>query len=259
MTVPGGEEYPRVPPQQYTLRITRRCRDDLRVPRVGGANLQGAEDGTPWSAIVAKFRNQRSISVESTEGSLRDVGRPDIYALHGPDGARACTWFDQNEQVCWMLAFTPEHDYALFEGRANVGELLPSVDDYVELELEREADSFEERVLPGVRHLAETAIAAPGTEHKGSVGDLVRLTVTACAAASVTPGRFDLYVAVVVPPEDGAESFANWPGSQLAADLADCFNGGGYQWTGTMLTPDGPRDIDYTSELVFVVPDVPEI
>lgn len=44
--------------------------------------------------IVEKFRELRAAAPTGTQGSMRNVGRHDIYSLHGRDGQRACTWFE---------------------------------------------------------------------------------------------------------------------------------------------------------------------
>lgn len=49
------------------------------------------------------------------------MGRPDIISLHTAAGGRAATWYDPDNAVVWLLGFTPEHDYTVFEQRAAAG------------------------------------------------------------------------------------------------------------------------------------------
>ena len=109
------------------------------------------------------------------------MGQGDVHPLHGPAGARAATWFDSQNEVCWFLGFSPAHDYGLFEARAEARELLPSEDDETLLELEQEEHDFELRLGPGLVKLVDTAIKSPGNPARGTVGALMRVEVSAIA------------------------------------------------------------------------------
>jgi hypothetical protein len=111
--------------RSYQLRFTHRALDDLRCPGLVPSDLEGVQAATPWPGIVHDFREQRGDSPETTGGALANMGRGDIYPLHGPAGGRAATWYDEQSEVCWFLGFTPAHDYAALETRAANDDLLP--------------------------------------------------------------------------------------------------------------------------------------
>jgi hypothetical protein len=134
--------------------------------------------------MVGEFRDQRTRNPRSIGGQLHSVGRGDIDPLHGTDGIRAATWFDEKSGVCWFLALTPEHDYKLMEARAASQQLLSDEDDEVILEVEREELDFELRVRTGVRRLTGEAVAHPKQPWMGH--DMRWVEFSAGAATSHT-------------------------------------------------------------------------
>ena len=114
----------------YELRFTLRALADLSVSGdVSPADIDEIIRSTRYRSLVAKFVELRHRNPNGTEAPMRNVGRPDIYSLHGRDGVRACTWFDTANGVCWFLGCVDQHDYGAFEARAASGDLLPSVID----------------------------------------------------------------------------------------------------------------------------------
>jgi len=188
---------------------------------------------------------------------MRDVGRPDVYSLHGQDGDRACTWYDDAAVVCWFPRVGAQHDDTEFENRAVNQELLPDEDDYTVLEVERENLDFDHRIGPGIRQMVGEAIEPPNTPVRRTVGDLLALDVTVEVVPVDDEVMADLYITVGVPPLDDPPE--GWPGRDLpiflaelatqlpADDLVLAFPA---ELPGTDRTA---RPIDFSSELAVVV------
>jgi hypothetical protein len=208
----------------YELRFTRTALDDLGCPAdIAPGDIDAIEATTRVKRVVAKFRELRADVPTGTQAPMRDVGRPDVYALHGPDGDRACTWFDDEAAVCWFLGWVPQHDYAEFEDRAANGDLLPNEDDYTVLEVERENLDFDQRIGPGIRRMVDEALDHPGASVRRTVGDLLALDVSVEAVPLDDTTVVDLYISVGVPPLD--EPPAGWPGRELPTRLAELATG----------------------------------
>ena len=254
-----AEDYPPVPDPStfWELRFTARALDDLKAPKAEPGDMPAVRTATTWSGIVDEFTTQRSLSPHSTQGTLHSVGRGDIAALHGGAGGRACTWFDANDGVCWLLGFTPAHNYDLFETRAGYGELMPSEDDEVALELARENREFDTRVRPGAETLARQAMAEPGTCKRGTTGgDLLRMEVSTEMVVIGGTTMCDLYVAIKLPLSETRTAVPGWPGDQLGTELAGLLRGD-LDHTGDM--PDGAggfRAIDHQNEMVLKICNV---
>ena len=177
---------------QYELRVTHRARADLGAKACPARELTQIEHATKWPAIVKKFGKQRALDPNGTEDPLHSMDCPDVYGLHGPDGQRAATWYDQTHQVVWLLGFTPEHDYTLLEERAVNDELLPDAHDYQELFDDRDAPVSLADVIMGAVKLAEVAMAEPGALAYGTAGGVLKME------ARVVGGK--LHVRLVMPP-----------------------------------------------------------
>lgn len=212
--------YPPVGPA-YELRFTRRALGDLRCEHLAPGDLKSIQSATPWPAVVRDFREQRGESPATTGGALARMGRGDIYPLHGPHGGRAATWFDPDAGVCWFLGYSPEHDDTVLEARAANGELLPDEDDETLLELEREELDFELRVRPGLQQLVMTALEQPRCPARGTVGQLLRLEVTAVVVPVDAEALVDLTLTLRLPPIQGSPAPPGWPGSMLLQRIAE--------------------------------------
>jgi len=250
--------WPPVPDGQYELRSTRAAMGDLGVPgRVAAGDLDAVAATTRWPAIVEKFREQRALDPGGTEGPMHSVGRGDVFSLHGPDGQRACTWYDRDAGVVWLLAFTAEHDYVLFEDRAKDGALLPTEDDYVELVVFRQEREFEEVVAPGVRELVTSAVNS-GAPARGSIGGgLLRLEVVAEVVRVDGVGIGDVYLSVALPLDDARNDLRDWPGADLLQRLADATGlAGTLDYPSKVPDSMGTRPVRRDEELVVALRDV---
>ncbi len=220
----SGEQYPPVG-VAYELRFTSRALDDLGVDvDVAPNDFETILAKTHDRDIVEKFRGQRSEEPTGTQAPMRNVGRPDIFSLHGRVGQRACTWFDAAASVCWLLGVVSEHDYNEFEVRAANGELLPSLDDITIFEIEN--GEFDKLITPGLHTLIERALANEGEPCRGLVGGLLKLEVSITAVQLPGTRLVDLFVSVQMPPlAKGVATPDNWPGGALVEHIAELATG----------------------------------
>lgn len=235
----SGEQYPPVE-VAYELRLTSRALDDLGVRAdVAPSDFDTILAKTRDRDIVEKFRELRADTPTGTQGSMRNVGRHDIYSLHGRDGQRACTWFEARTSVCWLLGIVGEHNYAELELRAVNGELLPSVDDVAAVELER--NDFDALICPGLLVLIEQALADEGEPVRGTVGGLLRLEVAVTAVHLPGTRLVDLFISVRMPPLARGVPPGGWPGGALVERIAELATGAPFE--------------ELTCEVPFQLPD----
>ena len=155
---------------------------------------------SPYGWIIHLFASKYSISPRGTGVPIGNVKRPDVIALHGPRSGRAATWYDEENGVCWLIAFSPEHDYSLFEERAAAGELLPSTDDYTVLFFERDTADFDRLFGPAVREMLKAATTMPGTPHRRTVRSQLEIEITVIDETFDSQTLHDVYLSVRVPP-----------------------------------------------------------
>lgn len=159
---------------------------------------------------------------------MRNVGRPDIYSLHGRRGVRAATWYDSETEVCWLLGVVKQHNYAEFEARAANNELLPDEDDYAVFF--QESQSFDGLVQQGVQKMLAAAIAAPQFPQRAALGGLVKTEVTVVLEWIDFSQIADIFIAVRLPPlpRHSAEP-SGWPGKHLVERLAELALGADFE------------------------------
>lgn len=204
----------------YELRLTRRALHDLGCDaETAPGDLTDIADQAEQGVLVNKFASLRRNVPTGTDGPMHNVGRPDIYSLHGFNGDRACTWYDADEEVCWLLGWVAQHDYIEFETRAANSELLPDEDDYIVLEVEREELEFAHQIAPGVRKMLAKALVAPGQPVRHTVGELLQLEVSVLAEPVGEDQLIDVFLTVRVPPIKDPPP--GWPGRELPTRLAE--------------------------------------
>ncbi|MGH3733523.1 MAG: hypothetical protein ACRDVC_09155 [Acidimicrobiales bacterium] len=196
------------------------------------------------------------MSPVSSGGQLHRVGRGDIAPLHARAGGRACTWFDRETNVCWFLGFTPEHDYELFETRARTGDLLPSEEDEHQWELAREEMDFRTRVREGLRELVAEGIEHPLVPQRGTVGDILRIEITAVVVEIDALALADVYLCVALPI-DHSMALHGWPGKELLERLASLVSESSEVEVPTVIpTLSGQRPVNRGNEVAVVVRNV---
>lgn len=201
----GSEDWPDPLAEEYELRVTRHARDDLRVSDHGAADLLQMQRASPWGHIVEKFASLRSRDPGGTEAPLSKVHRGDIFKLDGRGGERAVTWHDTKRGAVWFLAFTAEHDYDLMVRRAatpntrglgSPNQLMPSVEDYEELDDDRGDTWTLQRAIEALQALVEDARAHAGVIRRGFLAGVVR----AEALVVITGTSQRLHLRFHVPP-----------------------------------------------------------
>lgn len=242
----------------YTLRLTLRALHDLRVKGAAPDDFEDIRQKSIDRDIVSKFLKLRIVAPTGTEGPMRNVGRPDIYSLHGRDGIRAATWHDDEFGICWLLGVVKEHDYASIEERSKNGELLPTEDDYA-IYFEQ-TPSFEELVTVDLHAVVSEALMSPFTPQEATLGGLVRTFVAAVAEQLNGSHIADLFIGVLLPPlPRGVARPIDWPGSALLERLAELATGIEFEEldvAAPIQVPNGPthwRDVNPRREMVIVV------
>ncbi len=141
--------------------------DDLQLSK----NLlkSDARDFKNAHPAVKKFVKMRSVDPAGGEPTHGPYKRGLIRSLH-VGSARAVTTWDDQEDVCWLLAFNdyhrngePDDAYNLFNGLYSDDKLLPTEDDY-DAFFEDDDDDFFERFATTAAELLERARANPGKE-----------------------------------------------------------------------------------------------
>lgn len=242
----------------YTLRLTLRALHDLGVKDGAPDDFDDIRQKSVDRDIVSKFIKLRTVTPTGTEGPMRNVGRPDIYSLHGRDGIRAATWHDDEFGICWLLGVVREHDYASIEERSNNGELLPTEDDYA-IYFEQ-TPSFEELATVELHAVVSAALLSPLTPQEATLGGLVRTFVAAVAEQLNGSHIADLFIGVLLPPlPRGRARPTDWPGSALLERLAELATGIEFEELDVAVPiqiPNGPtqwRDVNPKREMVIVV------
>jgi hypothetical protein len=206
----------------YDLRFTLRALRDLGVREgVAPGDLDDVRKATRQKDVVDKFKELRRSSPNGTESPMYNVGRHDIYALHDRDGARACTWYDEEAEVCWFLGYCTQHKYEVLEARAINGELLPSLEDLTILEEEKRNHTT--LLEPGIKKLVADAWRTPGDPQRGLVGGLLRLEVSIVVMPVDNDTEIgDLFLTLKLPPVNKGKPTPNdWPGSRLLERLVE--------------------------------------
>lgn len=107
-----------------------------------------------------------------------------IYSLH-VGTHRAATWYDQHEQVVWLLGVGKHHDYDHLRRLAEQDRLLPTNDDYERLEAEVPPEAFAAALFADVEELVRAAQQQPDRIVVGSVAQ--RIPVRLCIETGGSP------------------------------------------------------------------------
>jgi hypothetical protein len=185
----------------WQLAVTRRClEEDLRVDPSG--SWQDYVDRYP---ILAAFRDRRGALPEGEE-VIQQVRRvlpvPPVFSLHSGDD-RAGTWFDEEDNVVWLLGVGRNHDYDHLEDLARRQRLLPTLEDYDQLEAQVPSPAEFDELAVEARRLRQKAMAVQGRIVHGKLSDWLR--VRACYELGEPPVltvaiNLELDERAIVPP-----------------------------------------------------------
>lgn len=218
-------EFPPLKLGAFELRLTARALEDLGCPRTfSRTDLDGVEESSPHGWIMRLFRSKYRDSATGTDNPIHGVGRPDIYPCHGPMGGRAVTWFDEEEAICWLLGFTPEHDFTLFEGRAASGELLPDAHDYEVLIVERGALDFDRLTVVPVKEMLKRATGVPGVSLRHTIADLLEIEIIATEVSVDEKVLREFFLSVRMPPASTYRP-PGWPHRDIPRRLMELATG----------------------------------
>lgn len=215
----GPQAYPPLEEREFELRFTRMALVELGCPRnTPPGDLDEVARAATFTNAVILFPRKRDRTPLGTETPIRNVGRPDIYSLHGTSGGRAITWHDEEVGVCWFLGWTSQHEYRHFEERAANRELLPDEHDYMVLLHERETMNFDQMFAPRVKRMFEDAVDQPGIPLANTVLGLLEIEITVHASMVDDLLIRDVYLSARIPPLSEARP-PGWPGRELTSRL----------------------------------------
>lgn len=203
--------------ETYELRITGRClEEDLSL---------GA--GTPFERVLSEdivrgFARKRGSSPAGGEEFTGHGTGQTLYKLRFRD-ERGATWYDENEDVVWMLACrrhrsgAPDDAYPYIEELGQAGRLLPEAHDYRALFDDR-AERAAEVVVEEAAEMLAAARDEPRLEKTGVLGYQAPVSVVVevtegieevCIAFSVTavPPAWVMLIPVWFMPESRFEQW----------------------------------------------------
>lgn len=155
------------------LAVTRRClEEDLGIV---GRHWRDAVSEFP---VLQAFADRRAQSPQGRERilDLMDVLRAPIFSLHsGAD--RAATWYDEDEDIVWLLAVGRSHDYDHILDLGRRGRLMPGIEDYDQFEPETTGREFAESLVNDARRLVEQAWMVRDEPVEGVLAGRIRVRV----------------------------------------------------------------------------------
>lgn len=181
-------------PAPRALAITRLALIDLDLkdPTYIGEN---PVDLVSEHAVIADFVRLRSQCREGQEPTLGV--KPTTWNLHTGQW-RSVTWFDEANDVCWLVGSNRAHDYAIFVDRSRRRALIPTRADLADLKLrESAADDFVDIALAQAENLLREVNANPDVEHSQILGDEIEMSLY---LELLGGGRKRLWVLFKVPP-----------------------------------------------------------
>lgn len=141
----------------WHLAVTKRCQDDDL--RVSGDWRDHVATDSVLGAFVERLTQVPHLPDRIQ--NLVDVIAPPVFSLHVGQ-ARAATWHDEEEDIVWLLAVAPAHDYDYFPRLAIASALLPIALDYEQVDTWPRDPSFFERLATEARELVARAQGMPG-------------------------------------------------------------------------------------------------
>jgi hypothetical protein len=137
----------------YRLAVTRRCLDeDLGI--VGVDDWRRHLDDRTILRAFQERRSQRPIGQERLLDLIGVIQAP-VFTLHA-EQARGGTWYDEEEEIVWLVGVGQAHDYDHLVNLGQRGRLLPTVDDYEQFEIGTAA-SFADTLVAEARALVRLA------------------------------------------------------------------------------------------------------
>jgi hypothetical protein len=174
------------------FRLTRRALEDLDLD-VDTYARGPASDFVDAHDVVRAFVDQRSQGPEGQEWTNLPVTSAPAYNLHH-GRYRGLTWHDEDNDVVWLLGVgwhesgSRDDAYAVLKRRDEAGDLMPTEQDYLDLEMTlEETRSFVVQVSEQAPALIAEARERPGVEVRGVVAS--RIGVGVQVEVVVIPGE----------------------------------------------------------------------
>lgn len=230
------------------FRLTRRALEDLGLPVEQDAR-RPATDYLDAHPVVRAFVERRRQDPSGQEWTSLPVIAAPVSNLHY-GRYRGLTWHDKDSDVVWLLGVgwleSRSHDdaYAVLKRRDETGTLMPTEEDYLDLELTLEqAYSFAAQVAEQAPALMERARERPGVEIRDVIaGRLrVRVVVEIVVVPDEDESLEEISIGFAMPPLPGGCALPPQPEwinlvlaamLPLGADLADAEFGGNFPRSG---------------------------
>jgi hypothetical protein len=174
--------------------------------------------------MVRAFVERRSQSVTGVEPTHLPVTKAVVWNIHSGGSVRGLTWHDEVVDVVWLLGVSthgkPREDaYQVLKARDRSGDLMPTMQDYLDLECTREIEPFVAQVHSTMRELLTKARMQPEVEFVGSIAGLVDVSVVVQAVSDDTGFLAEIWLAIAHPPRKGVPN--DWIAVLLAACVSD--------------------------------------
>jgi hypothetical protein len=186
-------------PAPSALAVTRQAFKDLGFTNrtIINARLERRDpvDLVDEHPVIADFVALRAQCYEGQEPTLNV--RPTTWNLHTGTW-RSVTWYDADQDVCWLLACSAMHDYDEFVSRSRSSTLLPTADDYIAFaDRHVPRDDFLDIAVGQADELLALAESKPGVEHMAVLGNEIDMSLYRQA---LDDSRSRLWVRYKVPP-----------------------------------------------------------
>jgi len=200
------------------FRLTRRALDDLSLSIEDYAHRL-ATDYVDAHEFVRAFVERRQQHAKGQEWTSLPKTAAPVYNLHH-GRYRGLTWHDEESDVVWLLGVGWHESgsrgdaYAMLKRRDAAGTLMPTEEDYLDLEMSfEEARSFVVQVREQAPALVARARERPGVETRGviagrlSAGVVVEVVVVTDEDESLE----EIWIAFELPPTPGASALPPQP------------------------------------------------
>lgn len=193
------------------LRLTRRAFEDLALVADVYARLPATEF-VDTNDVIRSFVELRSQDPKGQERTSLPVTSAPVYNLHH-GRHRGLTWHDEDSEVVWLLGVgwhesgSRDDAYAVLKRRDEAGDLMPTEQDYLDLEMTlEESRSFVVQVGEQAPVLLAEARERSGEEVRGVIAG--RLGVVVQVEVVIIPcedeSLEEVWVGFEMPPLPGA-------------------------------------------------------
>lgn len=226
------------------LRCTRAALNDLGLDPAVYARLPAGEY-TAAHAVVRAFVERRGQDPQAGETTRLPTTAVTVYNLH-VERYRGLTWHDEEDDIVWLLGvgYHRQGDrsdaYRVLKQRDQRSALLPTEEDYQDLEADRESlASFLRSLSETAGPLLEEARIQEGHWATARISDVMDISVGVERLADGELLLEDVYIVLHMPPKAGVlPPYPEWLTVTLAA----------------LLPTAAIEELDFSAELPFPFP-----